>query len=123
MANLLFLWAIVFIVGSAAETVSYDWNVTWVSGAPDGFYRPIVGINGAWPCPPIQATVGDTVEVTLHNQLGNQTTGMHFHGMKMLDSNEVDGASGTSQCPLIPGRSMKYSFKASCPSVRANNVF
>ena len=37
-------------LGSAA-VVEYDWDITWVNAAPDGFMRPVVGVNNEWPCP------------------------------------------------------------------------
>lgn len=58
-----------------AATVTYNWDITWVNAAPDGVSRPVVGINGQWPCPTIEATVGDTIVVNMNNKLGNETTG------------------------------------------------
>ncbi|KAH9900315.1 Cupredoxin [Xylariomycetidae sp. FL2044] len=98
--------------GVWAEIVTYDWEVTWVYGAPDGFLRPLVAINGQWPCPIIEASAGDIVVINLLNSLGNETTGLHFHGVSQISSNFMDGASGTSQCPLAPGLSITYSFVA-----------
>lgn len=34
-----------------AATVTYNWNVTWVSVSPDGFRRPAIGINGTLNSP------------------------------------------------------------------------
>ncbi|KAI0134094.1 Cupredoxin [Xylariales sp. AK1849] len=101
--------------GAWAKTVTYDWEVTWVNAAPDGFERPVVGINGQWPCPPLEACVGDTVVVNLKNGLGNQTTGLHFHGISQINTNFMDGASMVNQCPLLPGSSIKYEFLADAP--------
>lgn len=106
---LLFLTSLV-----SAKTVSYDWDVTWVTAAPDGFARAVIGVNGKWPCPPINADVGDTVVVTLNNLLGNETTGLHFHGIRQLHTNDMDGNSGATQCPVPPGSSITYKFLV-CP--------
>jgi iron transport multicopper oxidase len=103
------------VVGALAATVTYDWEVTWVDAAPDGFARSVIGINGQWPCPPITANVGDTVVVNLKNGLGNQTTGLHFHGLRQINTNFMDGASMVSQCPVIPGLSIKYEFVVTEP--------
>lgn len=103
------------VVGTLAATVSYDWEVTWVTAAPDGFSRSVIGINGQWPCPSIEANVGDTVQIQLKNGLGNQTTGLHFHGISQLDTNFMDGASMVSQCPVIPGSSITYEFVVNDP--------
>ncbi|KAI0479649.1 Cupredoxin [Xylaria cf. heliscus] len=96
-------------------TVTYDWEVTWVWAAPDGFARPVIGINNIWPCPVIEASVGDTVVINLFNKLGNETTGLHFHGINQIESNYMDGSVGTSQCPLPPDYSVTYSFTANDP--------
>ncbi|KAI0912263.1 Cupredoxin [Ustulina deusta] len=95
-----------------AATVTYNWEVTWVWAAPDGFWRPVIGINNSWPCPIIEASVGDTVVVNLLNKLGNETTGMHFHGINQINSNAMDGSVGSCQCPLPPNYSITYSFTA-----------
>lgn len=96
-----------------AETVTYDWNVTWLTAAPDGYSRAVIGINDYWPLPTINASVGDTVVVNLYNALGNESTGLHFHGIYQNGTTEMDGPAFTSQCPLIPGSSMKYEFNVS----------
>ena len=65
-----------------AATVTYDFDVGWVTANPDGaFERPTMGINGQWPLPAITATVGDRVVVNVNNKLENQTTSLHFHGL------------------------------------------
>ncbi|KAJ2982616.1 hypothetical protein NUW58_g6404 [Xylaria curta] len=96
----------------SAATVTYDWEVTWVWAAPDGVGRPVIGINNTWPCPVIEASVGDVVVVNLLNKLGNETTGLHFHGINQINSNYMDGSVGSSQCPLPPEYSISYSFTA-----------
>lgn len=88
----------------------YKWDVTWVNAAPDGFERPVIGINGKWPPPPIDAQVGEQITVILTNRLGNQTTSLHFHGMSMMGTNQMDGPSGVTQCPIPPGSTFTYSF-------------
>lgn len=98
---------------SLADIVTYSWDVTWVNGSPDGFARPIIGINGRWPCPVIEANVGDTIVVHLTNLLGNETSGIHFHGVNQIDSPEMDGSTGVSQCPCPPNNTMSYSFLVS----------
>ena len=98
-----------------AATVTYDWDVTWVWAAPDGFGRPVIGINNKWPCPSIEATAGDTVVVNLSNKLGNQTAGLHFHGINQLQTADMDGPSGVSQCALPPDSTVKYQFTVDLP--------
>jgi iron transport multicopper oxidase len=97
-----------------AGTVIYDWSIDWVTAAPDGFSRQVIGINGQWPCPPIEATVGDTVTVNLFNNLGSESTGLHFHGINQKGTQVMDGPSGVTQCPIPPGSHFTYTFQVSC---------
>ncbi|KXX76282.1 Iron transport multicopper oxidase FET3 [Madurella mycetomatis] len=63
----------------------------------------------------MEATVGDTVTVNLRNKLGNQTTGLHFHGINQVQTQEMDGPSGVTQCPLPPNSSLTYQFVVDAP--------
>ena len=99
------LLLLLFVVSEAA-TITYDFNITWVRANPDGlFERPTIGINGAWPLPVMTAAVGDRVIVNVNNQLGNQSTTLHFHGLFMNGTTEMDGPSQVSQCPIPAGSS------------------
>lgn len=98
----------------SAATVTHDFNITWVTANPDGaFARPVIGVNGQWPVPRIEADVGDRIVINVNNQLGNQTTSLHFHGLFMKGSSHMDGPTGVSQCPIPPGASFTYNFTVS----------
>lgn len=106
-----------------AATVTYDFNITWVTANPDGqFDRPVIGINGQWPVPYITATVGDRLVVNVLNQLGNESTGIHFHGMYQNGTTEMDGSVAVTQCSIGPGSSFTYNFtvRRSNPKIRAD---
>ncbi|ORY09597.1 iron transport multicopper oxidase [Clohesyomyces aquaticus] len=106
-----FLLASLGVVCRAA-TVNYNWDITWVNAAPDGYSRPVIGINGAWPGPKIEANVGDTINVRVTNRLGNETTGIHWHGMYQTGSGTMDGPVRVGQCPIFPGDNFVYTFTA-----------
>jgi iron transport multicopper oxidase len=94
-----------------AKTVTYNWAITWVSANPDGeLVRPVIGINGQWPCPTLKASIGDNVVVNVHNQLGNQSTALHWHGLYQNGTAAMDGPVGLTQCAIPPGGSQTYSF-------------
>lgn len=94
-----------------AATVTYDFEIGWLTANPDGaMARPVMGINGQWPLPHITATVGDRVIVNVKNNLGNQSTSLHFHGLYQNGTAEMDGVAGVSQCPIAPGASFQYNF-------------
>jgi iron transport multicopper oxidase len=104
------------------KTVTYNWSIEFVNAAPDNFTRQVIGINGAWPCPPIEATVGDQVVVHVTNNLGTQSTGLHFHGLNQFGTQVMDGPSGVTQCPIPPGSSFTYSFTVCFPRLPARII-
>lgn len=112
-----------FCLVASAKSVSYDWNITWVSAAPDGYVRPVIGINNQWPCPQIDADVGDRLIITIHNGLGNQSTGIHWHGIHQRGSSQMDGASGVTQCPVAPGISFTYDFVVRMAGAKLSTVY
>ncbi|KAJ5803916.1 CAZyme family AA1 [Penicillium psychrosexuale] len=95
---------------AAAKDVYLKWDITWVNAAPDGFERPVIGVNGQWPCPQIDVNVGDQLIVDVYNRLGNESTAIHWHGMRQHGSGVMDGAVGVTQCPIAPGAHMQYHF-------------
>ncbi|KAI0479162.1 Cupredoxin [Xylariaceae sp. FL0804] len=114
--SVLLAWTGLFLRLVSAAVVTYDFNATWLSANPDGAYeRPVIGINGQWPIPRMSANVGDNVIVHLTNQLGNQSTSLHFHGLYMNGSTEMDGVAQVSQCGVPPGSSFTYNFTVTQP--------
>ncbi|RLL98819.1 Multicopper oxidase abr1 [Aspergillus turcosus] len=100
-----------WLVGfTAAKDIHLDWNITWVWAAPDGFGRPMIGINDEWPCPLVNADLGDRLIVDVYNGLGNQSTGIHWHGFHQYMTGTMDGSNQVTQCALPPGSSMRYEF-------------
>jgi len=39
-------------------------------------------------------------------------TAFHWHGIRMLNNNVNDGANGVTECPIPPGASKVYRFRA-----------
>ena len=112
LCTILFLGLVRF---ACAATVEVYWDITWVNAAPDGYSRPVIGINGAWPCPLLEANVGDTVIVHVDNKLGNETTGIHFHGINQKGTPEMDGPFSATQCSIPPGSSVTYQWLVCAP--------
>jgi iron transport multicopper oxidase len=108
------LWigiTLLFSVHCTAKTVTYDFNVTWVTANPDGLKeRKVIGVNGQWPLPTIEVNKGDQLVVNMHNGLGDKAATIHFHGMYQNGTNEMDGASMVTQCPIPPGSDFTYNF-------------
>lgn len=95
--------------GVRPETVERDFRVGWTYANPDGACnRPVIAVNGEWPLPLITASVGDQLVLHVHNELGNASTSIHFHGFFQNGTNYMDGAVGVTQCGIPPGESFTY---------------
>lgn len=97
---------------TTGKTVKYHLDITNSTGAPDGFERPMMLINGQFPGPTIVADWGDYLEITVTNHLESNGTGIHWHGLRQLGSNQMDGVNGVTECPVAPGDTTVYRFQA-----------
>ncbi|KAL1591751.1 laccase, multicopper oxidase, benzenediol:oxygen oxidorectuctase [Paraconiothyrium brasiliense] len=52
------------------------------------------------------------ISVTLKNSIQNNGTGIHWHGIRQLGTCPQDGVPGITECPLAPGDTKTYTFKA-----------
>lgn len=51
-----------------AVTHRWNWTVDWVIRNPDGLKeRPVMALNGQWPLPLLNVTMGDRIIINLHN--------------------------------------------------------
>ncbi|GKT70477.1 multicopper oxidase [Colletotrichum tofieldiae] len=93
----------------------YEWTIQRAVLAPDGFEQTLLTVNGQFPGPLLEANWGDTVEVTVHNNITGpeEGTAMHWHGIHQQGTGLMDGVSGITQCPIVPGGSFTYRWKAS----------
>jgi FtsP/CotA-like multicopper oxidase with cupredoxin domain len=62
-----------------AGTTTFTLDLTWGRGAPDGYERGMIFINGQYPGPLLEIQQDDWVEIEVRNQLPFNTT-LHFHG-------------------------------------------
>ncbi|KAK4192346.1 putative laccase precursor [Podospora australis] len=77
---------------------------------PDGYPKNAILFNGTYPGPRIEACWGDQLVVTVINSLPNMGTQIHWHGLRQLFSNDMDGVPVT-QCPIARGCSFVYKFR------------
>lgn len=75
-----------------------------------GVSVPAITYNGQVPGPLIRVTEGDTLRVTLKNEL-KQATAIHWHGLHV--PNAMDGVPPITQPAIEPGQSFTYEFPAS----------
>ncbi|KAJ1882410.1 ferroxidase fet3 [Coemansia sp. RSA 1722] len=97
-------------LSALAKDVKYYWDIGYVEAAPDGFSRQVIGVNGAWPPPPIYASLNDTIIVETRNSLDVPTT-LHAHGLYHNGTNYMDGPYMITQCGIPPGANMTYRYE------------
>lgn len=69
--------------------------------------------NEHYPGPWIQACWGDTLSITVNvDPKFEMGTSIHWHGIRQWLSMQMDGVPGITQCPIAPGSSFTYTFKA-----------
>ncbi|KAK8193583.1 multicopper like protein [Phyllosticta capitalensis] len=79
----------------------------------DGYSKPTgKTINGTYPGPLLEACWGDEIIVHVKNWAQTNGTTIHWHGIRQLGSNEMDGVNGVTQCPIAYGEEMTYKFRA-----------
>ncbi|KAI9272916.1 multicopper oxidase-domain-containing protein [Phascolomyces articulosus] len=104
------LSAVAFLTAVNAARVELNWDITYTTANPDGLMeRRVIGVNGKWPPPPVEVTIGDTLVINVHNSL-DQPTALHAHGMFQNNTGYMDGASMVTQCPIPPGYDFTYEF-------------
>ncbi|KAK0387695.1 hypothetical protein NLU13_3940 [Sarocladium strictum] len=93
---------------------SYDFTISRGVIAPDGYERDVLLVNDQFPGPLIEANWGDTIQVTLHNNITNppEGTALHWHGILQKDRPWQDGVPSVTQCPVPPGKTFTYQFIA-----------
>ncbi|KAE8355939.1 Cupredoxin [Aspergillus coremiiformis] len=100
------------IAPDTGKVVEYWLDITNVTAAPDGVPRPMMLVNDQYPGPTIEANWGDTIKVHVHNSLQDNGTSIHFHGVRQFLNNQMDGAVSVTQCPIAPGTSYTYIWRA-----------
>ena len=94
-------------------TLEEGWKVFRLVAEPikgefaPGFNVNLWGYNGQSPGPTIEAVEGDKVRILVTNHLVEPTT-VHWHGI--LLPNGMDGVTGVTQKPILPGQTFKYEF-------------
>ncbi|KAK4145141.1 laccase [Dichotomopilus funicola] len=94
----------------------YTFTLTEVDNwtGPDGVVKEkVMLINNKIIGPTIFADWGDTIQVTVINNLETNGTSIHWHGLHQKGTNLHDGANGLTECPIPPQGGRKvYRFKA-----------
>lgn len=99
---------------STGQTRSYSLSIEEAMIDADGT-GAIAGftINGQTPGQPIVANWGDTVQITVTNNMKGNATTIHWHGVLQYGTNDQDGVPGVTECGIAPGSSRTYTWVAS----------
>lgn len=116
-----FCFSIVWTKSQPESIVEFDhpgpkiYRDTWVVGNYSsnvgGVDKYMILVNGQFPGPTVNVNTGDTVEITVVNDLDSESTSVHWHGLHQMGSNHMDGAPGITQCGIPPGGNLTYTFK------------
>jgi FtsP/CotA-like multicopper oxidase with cupredoxin domain len=69
-------------------------------------------VNNQFPGPVIEANWGDWIEVAVTNNIPDEGTSIHWHGLLQKETPYMDGVPGNTQCPIAPGKTFTYKFQA-----------
>lgn len=90
-----------------ARLVTYEFHITKKCINVTGKSSEALAIGGQIPGPTIEATVGDILQVTFHNDL-NEETSIHWHGI--LLPNDQDGVPYLTTPPIAAHSSFTYRY-------------
>lgn len=99
-------------VPDTGVTREYWFNVENITAAPDGRERVVLAVNGSVPGPTIIADWGDNIIVHVTNNMTNNGSSIHWHGVRQNYTNQMDGVPSVVQCPIAPGDTKTYSWRA-----------
>ncbi|QIW99986.1 hypothetical protein AMS68_005504 [Peltaster fructicola] len=85
----------------------YDWTITNTTLAPDGVVTPVLLANGQFQDPRSKPTgeIGSKLQL-------DEGTALHWHGFLQSGTPWMDGTPAITQCPIPPGQSFTYLFRA-----------
>ncbi|TVU07930.1 hypothetical protein EJB05_41308 [Eragrostis curvula] len=103
------------LVAAAPTTRRFKWDVEYIMWAPDCQQSVMIGINGKFPGPTIEANAGDLISVEVTNSMHTEGLVIHWHGIRQIGTPWADGTAAISQCPINGGETFTYEFVADKP--------
>lgn len=92
------------VVAHARAENLYYWNVSWMTAYPDGFARPVIGVNGRWPIPSLVVQKYEKYTLRVINFLNDtsvynnpQNITIHTHGIDEWNATVYDGVDLCTQ--------------------------
>lgn len=92
-----------------------DTNCTEANTVDGRTFRSFFAINGRIPGPTLVVHENQTVVADIYNLLAGEAISIHWHGMHQRNTPWMDGLGFITQCPISPGSSFRYIFRAYPP--------
>ena len=105
---IVFIFLIFLPFVSFAKVVKYSFDIDKLMVNYTGKNVEAIAVSNKIPAPTISATVGDTLVVTFHNKM-NEDSSIHWHGI--LLPNDQDGVPYLTTQPIKANSSFTYKFK------------
>lgn len=90
------------------RVVEYDLHIAEQDMSPAGKKVRVLAINGSIPGPVLRFREGDFARIRVHNDLKDETTSTHWHGL--LLPNREDGVPHITTPPIQPGTTHTFGF-------------
>ena len=90
------------------RVVEYDLHIAEGHQSPAGKLVRVLTINGGIPGPTLRFREGDFARIRVHNDLRNEETSTHWHGL--LLPNPQDGVPHITTPPIQPGTTHTFGF-------------
>ena len=75
-------------------------------------FKTVLAVNKQFPGPTLIVREDQIIAVDVHNNLSTEGISIHWHGQHQFRTNFMDGVGLLTQCPILPGSSLRYIFKA-----------
>ena len=92
-----------------------DINCTEANTVDGRTFRAFFAINGRIPAPTLIFHENQTIVADVYNLLHAEAISIHWHGMHQRNTPWMDGLGFITQCPISPGASFRYIFRAYPP--------
>ncbi|CAF0727235.1 unnamed protein product [Adineta steineri] len=85
-------------------------HIGWFNASPDNYERSILSINSKLIAPTILVNQGDIINLTIINESFEPIT-IHWHGLLQMNTLDMDGVPGVTQCSIEPNETFLYKYK------------
>jgi len=77
---------------------------------PCSYQRIKTDLLGQFPGPTLEVDWGDYIQINVYNDMKDNGTSIHWHGIRQYGESNQDGANGVTECPIPPGSMKIYDF-------------